>query len=736
MSLTLTYAELDVPRCKLTYGVPPCSAQLGVTGEIKCFNTPATCQVPEDYSGEIKTLRWVVNSEHVPLRALPAVPSLVAISPSPQAIEPGESLGKRERVKLTFKNHPHNDLDLDPYVGQRDYNPWERGTYWGKFNARWPNISGFSARTRRAINYDPANTNIESQLETAHYIAERLELGVDQATINCLDVLTFVEGNKALYPPPSNGLLADAITDLQPNFLLAPPGIGTQYPASGEASIEKEYVTFTRSGDYITLTGRGLYGSERKAHDAGATFQVAGVIIGNVATALQKLLEATSTPLAWYDINAWQTEAEHHAPEILHGRIAAPTEVNKLIGHLMQEMGLDIHSDLIRQKIVMRVLRKYTPTFSINDDNAKGLAPSLDTSKLVTAVYLQYGRVNPLEKVDEPQNYIGHLLRASEDPQLVLQSNAPAIRKIQSIWLPSTHRQTASETAQLILGRYGRVLRSLSCSVPMEDAPQLGDIGEVTARFFEDPTGSTAPIPMQVVQIARGVSSAQLVLQEYGINYLRPSDPTRRVTLKKDKEWNVNLRQKYIETYGTATIPPDTPVIFEADPGVVFGSKTSSFAVVAGDWPEISSGVTITIQGLIIVGHGGRGGYSVNTPEGGDGGPALHTRVPLKLVDCVVGGGGGGGGAAIHHASYGKIVYDGGGGAGEMPGVGAVMGSVYSGGKTGGSAGASGGGLGMPGRTGGGGPTQGYPGGQPGIAIDGGSFVTRIDSIVYGAEVN
>lgn len=734
MSLTLTYAELDVPRCTLTYGVPPCSAQLGVTGDKKCFNTPATCQVPDDYDGEIMTLRWVINSEHVPFRELPAIPSLQSIEPSPQAIEPGESLGKRERVKITLKNHPHNDIGLDPYVTERDYNPWERGTYWGKFNARWPNISGFAARTRRAINYDPTNPAIESQLETSHYIAERLELGVDQATINCLDVLTFVEGNKALYPPPSNGLLAADITDTQTNFILDPPGIGAQYPVSGEASIEKEYVTYTRSGDSITLTGRALYGSERKAHEAGATFQVAGVIIGNVATCLQKLLEATSTPITWYDVAAWQAEAEQHASEILHGRIGTPTEVNKLVAHLMQEMGLDIHSDIIRQKIVLRVLRKYTPNFTISDDNAKNLAPSLDASKLVTAVYLQYGRVNPLEKVDESQNYIGHLLRFSEDEQLALQANAPAIRKIQSIWLPSTHRQTASETAQLILGRYGRVLRSLSCAVPIENAPQLGDIGEVTSHFFEDDTGGTAPIPMQVVQIARGVSSAQLMLQEYGINYLRPSDPTRRVTLKIN-EHNVNLRQKYNATYGAGTIPPGTPVIFDADPGIVFGSKTSSFAVVAGDWPEIANGVTITVNNLIIVGQGGRGGYSIASPYGGDGGPALYTRVPITLVGCIIGGGGGGGGGAIEQAQSGTQFYPGGGGAGFDPGVGDPMGTMYSGGQNW-SAGGNGGAIGKNGTSGGGGPTQGYPGGIAGLAIDGSSFITLVDSTVYGNEVN
>lgn len=744
MSLTLTYAELDVPRCTLIYGVAPCSAQLGVTGTDKCFNSPATCQAHSDYQGTTKTLRWVENAEYVPFSKVEAIPSLLSVETSPQKIEPGESLGKRERVKAGFKNHPHNDIGMDPYVRDRDYNPWDRGTFWGRFNARYPNIAGYPFRIRRG-DFDPAANisgfSILQRLETSHYIADKLDLSAQSAVINGLDVLTFIEGNKSLCPKPSNGILAADITDTQSTLTLLPVGIGSEYPATGEASIGKEYVTFNRTGDSIILTGRALYGSERKAHEAGVTFQLAAVITGDIAQVLNALLQYTDTPATWYDLTAWQTEATEHASEILEARIAVPTAVSTLVNHLMTEMGLDIHSDNVRRRIFMRVLRPLSPSFSITEDRAINLSPGLDSSTLYSAVYLQYGRINPLEKLDEDQNYLGHLLRVSDDPEVILQGNSPAIHKVQSIWLPSTQRQVASETAALILGRYSKVLRTMQAVVRVDDSPQLGDVGEVTSRFFEDATGSTAPIPMQVVQITKGIEQNQLLLQEYTANYIRPNDGTRRISIAQDA-YNVNLRALHDATYGPS-IPPGTPIIFEADPGIVYGSKQSAgYALTVGNWPEVIAGQSsLKVTGLIIVGMGGRGGQSVNNPTGLDGGPALYTRVPITLEECEIGGGGGGGGGSLYNhwspypgSSY-STFYPGGGGAGQSPGAGSPPGTLRTGGadtRTGGD----GGDLGQPGKSSLGGPLQHFSGGQPGIAIDGKSFVTLIDTTVHGAEIN
>ena len=134
------YCELDVNRCSLTYGSAPCTASVGVTGDFKCYNSPRTCQDPSNYDGsETKTIRWVMPTGG---NGSPedAIPSITGISRRPQRIMPGESLGVRESVTVTFGNHRHNDVGFDDYLSDRTGNPYEKGTFWGKFLARYGSL--------------------------------------------------------------------------------------------------------------------------------------------------------------------------------------------------------------------------------------------------------------------------------------------------------------------------------------------------------------------------------------------------------------------------------------------------------------------------------------------------------------------------------------------------------------------------------------------------------------------
>ena len=562
MSWTLQLAELDVPRCTREYGQAPCGAVLGVNGADYCHKTADTCQDPQAFASETQTVRWVMNTGHIPHLQLDAVPSLRSIDNSPQIIQPGNSLGKRERVQCRFDNHPHNDHGFDPYLKLRNYNAWDRGSFWGRFNARHPNISGYPFRTLHG-DYDPfSDVPPLDQLEVNHYIVDRGTLlgSGGGFQIDALDVLSFVEGNRALCPRPSNGVLAAAIGTGTATVDLLPAGIGATYPMFGEGSIGKENVNFTCAGDTITLTARGQRGSIAEAHDAGDTLQVCAVISGTVSDILAELLTYTDTPADYYDIPAWDLEAAQHASVQLEGRIGTPTEVNKLVAELMQDIGLNIYTDIVARKIAMEVLRVMTPSFRITDDNAVDIEGAFDYSQLTSAVYMRYGPNNPLEKPDDGKNYAGHLLRVNDDPLFAISNNAPAIRTQNCRWIPKYLRQIADETARLYLGRYGRVLRSFSCRMPPELAPRLGRVGEVVSRCFEDASGAAPTVVMQVVRVEKSATAALIDLQEYRANYVRPNDGIRRVDLPED-ELNINLRALYNKTWGAA-IPQGAVIQF------------------------------------------------------------------------------------------------------------------------------------------------------------------------------
>lgn len=730
MNHTIEVFELDVPSCTLEYGVT-CSAQIGVTGEYKCFNSPGSCQVPIEFEPEIKTIRWVSNSEAYAAAQINAIPALLSADVNPQKLKPGESLPKSERCNIALKDHPHNDYDFDPYIDERDYNSFEVGLFLGKFAARWPNPVGYPARYKVGTYTE----NFPDDLETAHYVVDKFKRAMGGVQFSLKDALTFSDNKKALCPRPSNGILAADIDDVAGSLTLDPPGIGDTYASSGYATIGgKEFVSFTRSGDVITLTGRGLRESDQKAHEEGSTFQQAAHLNGNVATILAQILDFTETPQDYYDSDQqskWQAEAAEFASEILEAFIAAPTGVETLINHLMTELALNIWTDVYNKKIEMRKIRPQPPVTDYSEDNLKDLVPDTDNDSRIDTVYIHYGRVNPVEKINEFKNYVGHILRVDDDPRQAINQNTPAIKEIYSIFIPSTLRATASNTANLIVKRNNKLLKMAMGKTTPEFAGNLSDVVNLRSIYYQDDRGFVAPsTPMQIVSLRKKPGQHEMTFQENTFGNYEPEDG-RPVSILVNT-LNVNLRELYNATYGAAEIPAGTAVIFEGlgtqemtDPKMG-GSTHLGWSVTDGDWPEIANGVTIEIRNLLILGKGGNGGTSSH-PQGYDGSHALYTRTPITLNNVKVGAGGGGGGAANYTGVGGGWV-TGQGGGGWLRGVPTFIAP--------GSGGGSGGGWGSPGGSSGGGPGVFYPGGQPGIAVDGYSYLTLIDTQIFGATVN
>lgn len=711
--LDLIYVELDCPRCENTYGVAPCTAS-GALGS-ECKNTPATCQDFPNYSADTpQTIRWVSPTDYV-FKEVYAVPNLSDVNTNSQRINPGENLGKRERVTATFKNHKHNDSDLDPYVDNRLYNPYLQGTYWGKFAAIYPNIQGFPLRVLRG------NTGLSySEFEKSHYIADSGQLSGDNTgyTIVAKDVLDFAEGNKTLCPTPSQGLLSAGISASSTSVTLEPVGIGSQYPASFDASIGEEAVICTRSGDVVTFTQRGAYNTVATTHDEGDTLQVMESFVSqNVSQILERLLEYTDTPIDYYNQSQWDAEVVKVSSPNLTCRIAEPTPVFELIQDLMRDMALDIHTDVVSKKVVMRFLTKELITKEITDETIVGTPQAkFYPDKRVDLFFISFGRRNPLEKMDVTKNYPTTLIRPSQNPVNLLTGNPAAIRRHYSRWIPSTLRTQASKTAEFIVGRYEIAPRGLMCGMKYDMAPSIGEVVNVTTRVFEDYLGVTPTIPMQVVSLSKDQGNYKLELEEFNAANLAPETTDIIVSLT-DTLVNLGgfstLRDIYDSVY--SSLPAGSNVRFEADDGVVFGSTTTDFAVRVGEWPEIvTDGVTLQIVNLFIAGKGGIGGIT----GGGAGGKAFYTRYDVELIDCTIGGGGGGGGGG------GPPYYYGGNGAGYTRGSGATL-------TLGGTGYGNGGNLGAAGQT-----TSFGSGGAAGVAIDGVSYCTLTTTTVYGSQIN
>ncbi len=259
----LTYVEIDIPVCQLSFGTAPCTA----TGDKKCFNGRATCLDLPNIDEETVTLRFVKDCGYQPIE-IEAIPSLLQLSLSPATIKPGESLGERASCNATFADHYYSDTatGIDKYFAERDYDPYKRGTFWGKFRARQPFIRGKRMRVIRG--YLPASFSAEfpfgqplpagvlDRQDVRHYVIENFDGAKPDGTfaISARDILKLADGDRAQAPVASGGRLLNPIEAADTTCALAPAGVANEeYSTSGYVNLGGKEIAFFARDPYEGL---------------------------------------------------------------------------------------------------------------------------------------------------------------------------------------------------------------------------------------------------------------------------------------------------------------------------------------------------------------------------------------------------------------------------------------------------------------------------------------------------
>lgn len=251
----LTYVEIDVSRCSLTYGSAPCTASVGVTGDKKCFNSKATCQDRENYGDATVTLRFSFEGAEYQPDDIEAIPCVTGISISPGEISLGGDLGERASVSISFKDLRHSDTGPagDKYLADRSYNPFTQGTYWGRFRTRHRYIRGQPIRIIRG-NLGQAL----GDMETRHYVVDSFSgpSADGSFTIVAKDVLKLADDDRAKAPLAVDARLTADATAVATSISLNPSGIGNlSFGVTGYATIAgKEVVSYTRTRSWDTFT--------------------------------------------------------------------------------------------------------------------------------------------------------------------------------------------------------------------------------------------------------------------------------------------------------------------------------------------------------------------------------------------------------------------------------------------------------------------------------------------------
>ncbi|WBL82844.1 hypothetical protein I3J27_21405 [Bradyrhizobium xenonodulans] len=746
MTLSVTYVEIDIPFCELSYGVAPCAASIPATGTAKCFNSIKTCQDRAHFSETDVTLRFALPAEYLP-REIDCIPSIASVNFSPATVSLGKDLGQRASLTVTFQDHRHADTGqgYDKYRTERAYEPHARGSYFGKFRARQPFLRG---RALRWINGVVGQALAD--METWHFVIDSFT-GPDpdgKFSIVAKDLLKLADGDRAQAPVLSSGFLAADITNSATSAALLPSGIGNaEYPASGYLCIGgNEVVSFTRAGDALTIV-RGQLGSTASSHKTQDRVQLvlryaaadAADIVHDLLTNYADIDPGTIT------LADWQAETAAFLGNVYTATICEPTAVATLVSELVEQAALAIWDDAEAQKLRLQVLRAVVTdvdTFTPENTLAGTLKIKEQPDKRLSRVQVYFAQIDPTKPLSNLDNY--RSTSPSIDADAEADYGTAVIKTVLSRWIPAGGRAVADRLGAVQLGRYRDPPRNVQFQLQRHANTDvtLGVGYRVEHPSVQDATGASSDIPLQVVRLNPGADIYSVEGEE--MLWTAPAADTGVRNVIFDSGFNnVNLRTIHDAIYPAPVA--GNVVNCTVNAGVAIGSNSMGApAFDVGSWP-VGVTVNVVVRGR-LQGAGGNGGSGGNGNENGGagapGGTALYTRRAITLDasggELWGGGGGGGGGGALP----GNGGAGGGGGAGVVPGSAgsstppagsSAAGSTTTGGVAGsggiglGGAGGNGGGPGLPGSNGA--NTRfdeliGGAGGAAGKAIDGVSYIT------------
>lgn len=524
MSEPITLVEIDRDVCSLSFGVAPCPA----TGT-PCYNTWRTCAAPAAFTVTTQTLRFSKPRADLPL-SLDAVPSVVSTTTAPTELNVGDvdassgPLGKRAQASVTFQDHPTSDIQLDPYIAQRTYNPLTRGTFWTKMQARWPYHKGRKMRIRDGyIGQNPVD------MITREYLIDSID-GPDsrgRVTLRAVDPLRILDDKTSQAPAQSSGELSASINATQTSITVS-GAILANYPASGTLRIDDELMTYTgrtEAAGIITFTGitRGTDGTTAASHESEDRVQTCIRYTDVNAWEVAKDIIQNYAPAAYsfIDLAQWETEAGQWLDGfIVSSVISKPTGINQLLAELCRDAQFFIWWDERAQKILIRAVRPPSEVPISWSDDANIIAGSQSiqykTDERISQVWYYYQPRDLSKDLTQEANYRKVRIRIDASSQSEREYNEPAIEKIFSRWVRADAIVTAITTR--IINRYRQTPFYLTVSVDAKDRGLwTADVVDVSTRIITNFDGLPTATRYQIIsaQETSPGSIVKYVLQNY-----------------------------------------------------------------------------------------------------------------------------------------------------------------------------------------------------------------------------
>jgi hypothetical protein len=445
----LILVQIDQDRCNLEYGVAPCTA---ASPQNKCFNTLRTCQDPDNFDKGVLTLTFAQPRSNLP-RGVNIIPSLVSVTTAPTLINPTNAqrsaapLGQRAVCTITFQDHPHSDLLVDPYVSERSYDPLIKSTFWAKWLVRNRYYQNRPVRV-----YEGYVGQDLQDMRVRNYFIDAIQ-GPDtngRVQLIAKDPIKLADRQKAQVPPASQGRLFAQISDTATQLDIK-DAILTDYAESGTVRIGDELIDYTTralveigSVDYVRLSGlaRGSDGSVAEQHNVDANVQQCVRYTDEpVWEVIYDLLTTyAGIPTQFIDKNAWDAEGNTWLVGFeLTAVLSRPQGVADILNELFEQVLAYIWWDERDQEIKFRAIRPILGGAPLITDDANIIEDSVsittDPKNRVSQVWVYWGQRNLALPLDNEGNYDKLRIRADLEAESAEQFGESRIRKIYARWI-------------------------------------------------------------------------------------------------------------------------------------------------------------------------------------------------------------------------------------------------------------------------------------------------------------
>lgn len=326
-------------------------------------------------------------------------------------------------------------------------------------------------------------------------------------TFEAKDILWFADDKNAVCPKVNNGELLYDLDEFGETATLTPTGIGdAEYDTSGRMVIGSEVMSFNRSGDVLTITGRALGGTELSDHSSGAsvqqTFYVSNRRIDFVCRDL--LRDYAEVPSAVIPFSDWNEEAIRWGSNLLLTcEVTKPTGVNKLLTEISQ-LGSTIYWNSQKQEVGFKINRPpdEDTIYEVTDDtNIREISIDDRDDERLTDIYFYTDIKSSTSSADDGDSYRRARGVVDVDARSENEFNDSKIRQVYMRWLGTGNDTLISIIGKRLLNRFRWSPSFYTFRITYDPDMELTDVIRVNSQINQDVTGLNEEKLMQIVSI-------------------------------------------------------------------------------------------------------------------------------------------------------------------------------------------------------------------------------------------